>query len=256
MELIKIPAANLKHLEHNARKLKHAKGIEKLAEQIRIHGFQSPLNVWLDPDDGKYAIIAGNHRFKAGYETGMREFPCVVYVGTRDQAYARSISDNKTSELTTWDFAEFNLAIIALDLNSADCGFEKIKFDDIAKFNEKLAIKEKIEQEKEYHYAQIDFDKMLAAYSRKLMSIWQDDPENMNRAALVILPTDSGNKGIMILSDPSTTDIISELKRYAEQNDRSPLEKLTAAIINYKNLISDPSEQSDPSEESSQEPQQ
>lgn len=237
MELLFVKAENLKHLEHNARKLKHSKGVDKLAEQIRIHGFQSPLNVWLDPDDNKYTIIAGNHRYKAGYQTGMRDFPCIVYTGTREQAYARSISDNKMNEFTTWDYTEFGEAIKNLEIKFDDCGFDKLKFDNIAKFNEKNEIKEKIRAEKQYEYAKIDIDKMLAAYSRKLLSIWQDDPENMNRAAIVILPTDSGNKAIMIMSDPSTSDIISELIRYANQNERSPLEKLTAAMVNYENII-------------------
>lgn len=237
MEIVNIPTNQLKHLDHNARKLKHSQGIDKLAEQIRIHRFQNPLNVWEDPVDGKYAIIAGNHRFKAGTQIGMREFPCIIYEGSREKAYARSISDNKTNEFTTWDLSEFNIAILEFDIDPADCAFDKLKFADIVSFNEKQEIKNKIMAEKEYHYAKVDIDKLLAAYSRKLLATWQSDPENMNRASLVILPTDSGTKSIMILADPSTTDIIHELKRYAKAKNRSPLEKLAEAMVNYPEIV-------------------
>jgi len=239
MNLITIHHKNLKHLPHNARKLKNAKGIEKLAEQIRIHGFQNPINVWLDPDDNKYAIIAGNHRFKAGYQIGMREFPCIIYEGTKDQAYARSISDNKMSELTTWDYTEFCEAIAKLQIDPIDCGFDKIKFFEIADYNEKEELKERIKNEKEYHYKQIYIDKILAKYSQKLMQIWQDDPESMSKSTLVCLPNDSGTHAIMIMTDPSTSDIITEIQRYAEAGDTSPLEKLTQSMVNYEKIVAD-----------------
>jgi hypothetical protein len=239
MQLESIPASKLKHLEHNARKLKHSQGIQKLADQIRIHGFQSPLNVWLDPDDDKYAIIAGNHRFKAGKTLGMKEFPCVVYQGTREQAYARSISDNKMSELTGWDMGEFSLAIKEYEIQALDCGFDSLKFNEIANYHEKEELKAKIKAEKEYHYQQVDIDKLLAKYSQKLMSIWQEDPESMSKAVMVILPTDSGNQAIMIMSDPSTSDIITELQRYAASGEKSPLEKLTQSMVNYEKIVAD-----------------
>jgi hypothetical protein len=239
MNLITINSKNLKHLPHNARKLKTAKGIEKLSEQIRIHGFQNPLNVWLDPEDGKYAIIAGNHRFKAGFSIGMRDFPCIIYEGTKDQAYARSISDNKMSELTTWDYSEFCLAIKNLEITPIDCGFDKIKFFEISEFNEKEELKERINNEKEYHYKQLDIDKLLAKYSQKLMQIWQDDPESMTKSTLVCLPNDSGTKAIMIMTDPSTSDIITEIRRYAEAGEKSPLEKLTQSMVNYEKIVAD-----------------
>lgn len=51
--------------------------IKNLAESISNVGFISVLTV-VEGDNGKYIIVDGQHRYLAGLEVGMKEFPCLV----------------------------------------------------------------------------------------------------------------------------------------------------------------------------------
>lgn len=111
-----IPATKLHHLPDNARKLKDKQAIEKLRGLIRSHGFRSPLEVWKD-ESGRWIIIVGNHRFKAGKLEGMKEFPCIEYTGTRDMALARALSDNASNEWTAWNIELRDYQLEQLDIS-------------------------------------------------------------------------------------------------------------------------------------------
>lgn len=118
LEIIYIPAGSLVKLKGNPRINTDPKGIERLALLIKEHGFQNPLQIW--KSGGKYEILAGNHRFEAGLMLGMTEFPCIVYEGTRKQALARAISDNKANTWTDWDVPLLKDLLIELDDGSID----------------------------------------------------------------------------------------------------------------------------------------
>lgn len=52
---------------------------QALVESIREHGVLEPLRVLLeDAENGKYLIVDGRHRFRAGLEAGLTQFPCRV----------------------------------------------------------------------------------------------------------------------------------------------------------------------------------
>jgi len=70
-----LPSAELFELEHNSQKQsKHE--FEELRNSIRDNGFDETLLV--RPVDGKYEVVSGNHRYRAGVAEGMLKFPCVV----------------------------------------------------------------------------------------------------------------------------------------------------------------------------------
>lgn len=59
----------------------------KALESIETYGFVDPLLVRPHPDQaGFFEIIDGEHRFRAGGDLGMGEFPCVVLTGLTDAA--------------------------------------------------------------------------------------------------------------------------------------------------------------------------
>ena len=118
LEIIYLPVSSLVKLQGNPRINTDPKAIERLTLLIKEHGFQNPLNVY--KAGGKYEIIAGNHRFDAGLSLGMTEFPCIVYEGSRKQALARAISDNKSNEWTDWDVPVLKDLLIELDDGSID----------------------------------------------------------------------------------------------------------------------------------------
>jgi len=121
----------LVHLEGNPRKSIDPKGRERLSGLIKTHGFQNPLQVFKEKN-GKFSIICGNHRFDAGKNLGMKEFPCIVYTGSRKKAIARAISDNKSNEWTDWDAPLLKDAFADLDdgvFNLEFTGFEQVEVD-------------------------------------------------------------------------------------------------------------------------------
>lgn len=118
LAIVYIPAESLVKLPGNPRINKDPKAIERLAKLIKQHGFQNPLQTF--KENGKHTIIAGNHRFDAGLSLGMTEFPCIVYEGTKKQALARAISDNKSNEWTDWDIPILKDLLINLDCGDID----------------------------------------------------------------------------------------------------------------------------------------
>lgn len=127
LQIIYIPATKLHHLPDNARKLKDKQAIQKLQGLIKSHGFRNPLEVWKD-EGGRWVIIAGNHRFKAGKLEGMKEFPCIEYVGSRQMAVARALSDNASNEWTTWNIELRDYQLEELNLAGYDSLTTGIEF--------------------------------------------------------------------------------------------------------------------------------
>ncbi|MCX6224212.1 MAG: ParB/RepB/Spo0J family partition protein [Bacteroidia bacterium] len=133
LEIIYLPVSSLVKLPGNPRKDTDPEAINKLAALIKAHGFQNPLQVF--KENGKYTIIAGNHRFDAGMTLSMIEFPCLVYTGNKKAALARAISDNKSNAWTDWDFPLLKDMCIELD-NAGDfdmftTGFEQIELNEM-----------------------------------------------------------------------------------------------------------------------------
>lgn len=132
LEIIYLPVSSLVKLPGNPRKDIDPEAINKLAALIKAHGFQNPLNVYAE--NGKYTIIAGNHRFDAGLSLGMKEFPCLVYTGSKKAALARAISDNKSNTWTDWDFPMLKDMFFELDVGNLDMfttGFSQDELDEM-----------------------------------------------------------------------------------------------------------------------------
>ncbi len=65
--------------EHPKNSQKQSKHIQaELRKSIEENGFDESLLVAPKKDGEGYWIVAGNHRFRAGKDAGMYEFPCVV----------------------------------------------------------------------------------------------------------------------------------------------------------------------------------
>ena len=112
------PASKLTTFPGNPRKVKDPDAVKKLTKLIELHGFQNPLQIW--QSEGINYILCGNHRFKAACDLGYTEFPCIIYDGTKEEALARVISDNKSSEYTEWDYPLLKDFITDIDLGHLD----------------------------------------------------------------------------------------------------------------------------------------
>lgn len=98
--------------------------VEKLRKGIRKYGFYSVLTVQRSSN----RIIVGNHRFMAGTEEGMDEFPVKYLEIGDDEANALNVWDNKSSDDGDYDDA---LLIAQLEqLQATEEGLEHTGWDD------------------------------------------------------------------------------------------------------------------------------
>ncbi len=91
--------------EANVRKTNTDTDIEELTENIRINGIENPLLVKKQND--KFLIFAGQRRFLASRQAGMKSIPCRVFENvTLKSAVSLSLSENIfTRQMTTVDRA-------------------------------------------------------------------------------------------------------------------------------------------------------
>ncbi len=133
LKIIYLKAEDLILLANNPRRLNDPEAISKLKKLIKAHGFQNPLQVYKEKS-GKYTILCGNHRFLAARELGINNFPCIEYTGSRKQAFARALSDNKSSEWTEWDYPLLNAELAELQTDDFDIeltGFDENEVEEL-----------------------------------------------------------------------------------------------------------------------------
>lgn len=125
---------DIRSYANNPRKISD-EAIDAVAESIKTFGFKVP--VILDSDN---VIVAGHTRVQAAQKLGLSEVPCVVADDlTPEQIKAFRLADNKTGELSGWDFEKLDLELeelTALDIDMSDFGFIEKDDVDIASFFE------------------------------------------------------------------------------------------------------------------------
>lgn len=119
LEIVYISISELDKLPGNPRKLADPDAIDKLKRLISEHGFQNPIQCYKE-ETGRYTVICGNHRLEAAIDLGYSELPCIVYQGDRNKAIARAISDNKSSDWTSWDYPMLKDMIVEIDTGELD----------------------------------------------------------------------------------------------------------------------------------------
>jgi len=93
-----IPINTIHFWKDNPRKNDEA--APKLAELIKVHGFNKPIIVW----EKNMTTYAGNTALKAARILGMKEIPAILRnFASEAAAKAYGISDNKASEFSVWD---------------------------------------------------------------------------------------------------------------------------------------------------------
>lgn len=96
--------------------------VEAVAESIRRFGWKVPIVI-----DADSVIVAGHTRFKAAKRLGMDKVPCIVADDlTDEQVRAYRLADNKTAELSEWDFSLLEKELAGLE----GFGMEAFGFDD------------------------------------------------------------------------------------------------------------------------------
>ena len=106
--------------ENNPRKNDDA--VEIAAESIKQYGFNVPILI-----DRNHVIIAGHTRYKAAKKLNLEEVPVIVLDFDEDQAKQYRIIDNKTSDLSSWDYEKLEIELDKIP--EMDLSFLKFNFE-------------------------------------------------------------------------------------------------------------------------------
>ena len=127
MKIQLFPIEELKAYENNPRRIS-ADAIKAVSNSIREFGFKVPVII-----DKEKVIVAGHARVLASKELGLKEIPCIVADDlTPEQIKAFRLADNKTSELTCWDFERLDIELeelAELEFDMFQFGFENESFE-------------------------------------------------------------------------------------------------------------------------------
>jgi len=112
VELRKV--SDIKPYEHNPRDNDGA--VEAVAWSIREFGFRQPIVV-----DAEGVIVVGHTRWKAAQKLGLETVPVHVATDlTPEQVKAYRIADNKTADLSDWDYKLLPIEISELQNTNYD----------------------------------------------------------------------------------------------------------------------------------------
>ena len=109
----------IKEYENNPRFNNEA--VDSVANSIKEFGFNQPIVV--DKDN---IIIVGHTRYLAAQKLGLTKVPVIVAENlSEEQARAYRLADNKTGEISGWDFEKLALELEQIkDIDMGDFGFE------------------------------------------------------------------------------------------------------------------------------------
>ena len=103
--------------------------VEAVAASIREFGFRQPIVV-----DSEGVIIVGHTRYKAAQKLDLENVPVHVAKDlTREQIKAYRIADNKTAELSDWDYDLLPIELGELQASDYDLGLLGFDQDELAK---------------------------------------------------------------------------------------------------------------------------
>lgn len=102
MEIVWKLLNEVKPYWNNPRRNEQA--VAAVAASIKEFGFQNPIIV-----DSSYTIIAGHTRLEAAKQLRLDKVPCLIADGlTPEQVRAFRLADNKTAELSDWDYPKLD----------------------------------------------------------------------------------------------------------------------------------------------------
>lgn len=103
--------------------------VDAVAASLKEFGFRSPIVV-----DGDGVIICGHTRLKAAQKLGLGKVPVHIAKDlTPEQVRAYRIADNKTSDLSDWDYDILPIELSELQDAGFDLGLLAFDEDELAK---------------------------------------------------------------------------------------------------------------------------
>lgn len=151
MIIHEIDVKDIKQYENNARK--NDKAVALVAESIENYGFKVPVIV-----DQNNVLVAGHTRLKAALQLGLEKIPAIIADDlTEEQIKAYRLADNKTAELSTWDFDKLEQELEAIDDAHIWELFNQDKYSDIEEYDGEIDLNEFDDEEFEYECPECGF---------------------------------------------------------------------------------------------------
>ena len=128
--------ADIKPYDRNPRD--NSKAVDKVAASIEEFGFNVPVLI-----DTHQVLVAGHTRLEAAKKLGLETIPCIVLDGLDPELIKQyRIIDNKTGELSSWDYEKLMLeleAITEIDMSLFEFGdFSEVEEEAAPDFNSNL----------------------------------------------------------------------------------------------------------------------
>jgi Predicted transcriptional regulators len=121
ISVLDIDIEQIKKYENNPRE--NAESIPYVVNSIKEYGFKNPIVL-----DSNMVIIAGHTRFEAAKILEMKTVPCIIAEDlTEEQAREFRLIDNKTAELSYWNFDKLLEEISHLECDLTQYGFNDIQ---------------------------------------------------------------------------------------------------------------------------------
>lgn len=115
--------------------------VNAVTASIKQFGWKQPIVI-----DKDGVIVAGHTRYKAAQKLEMATIPCVIADDlTEEEIRAYRLADNKTVELSEWDFAVLDEELSGIiNIDMSIMGFENPTID----FVDEIAAFQKIDEKK------------------------------------------------------------------------------------------------------------
>lgn len=151
MIIHEIDVKDIQEYENNARK--NEKAVALVVESIENYGFKVPVIV-----DKNNVLVAGHTRLKAAQQLGLEKIPAIIADDlTEEQIKAYRLADNKTAELSTWDFERLEQELEAIDDAHLWELFNQNRYEDIEEFDGEIDLNDFDDEEFEYECPECGF---------------------------------------------------------------------------------------------------
>lgn len=201
--------------------------IELLAKIIASQGWRSPITVSMRSG----MIVRGHGRYAAARLLGCETVP-VDYQDYKSEAeeWQDLLADNRIAELSHVDETILREILLAVDVDVALTGYDEGFVKTLLERDEIEEVKQAIMSEEEYREARNTADHIIDSLTEKVRRLAETEPRRLNDAVAVIVQKGRGNQ-VLFLADPNAADVITELQRYIDAGEHSPLESLMEALI-------------------------
>ena len=200
---------------------------EKLKKSLEEFDLIEPL-IW-NKKSGN--LVGGHQRLKILKEQGVEVVDVSVVNLEMAKEKALNLALNKISG--EWDMPKLKDLLEEIDTGEFDIEVTGFDEDEIETLMLQVHQDILIGEDEDSKTAAEVSGEIIEELSNKISSIAAQHPGKLNQALSVIVPLKKGNE-VVIITDPLLKDFITEVKRYVDNGEFSPLEAILNQTVKLK----------------------